>query len=169
MWCCISCWHCRYKRSKHVMFQWFNLNEMLCWYSQDSVVCGFYVTLLCWSMSTYIALNESHPFDPLYWQCWHCQYILANNFLNIQQIFNPKEVLVMLQLQSFLTMPSNPICDNNVDTSCKISNAFNAKMYQECEHCWYSSELSKTTNRLKIGWILRKLWAKIYWQCEHCW
>ena len=31
------------------------------------------------------------------------------------------------------------------------------------------SELSKTSNRLKIGWISRKLWAKMYWQCQHCW
>ena len=30
------------------------------------------------------------------------------------------------------------------------------------------SELSKTSNRWKIGWILRKIWAKMYWQCQHC-
>ena len=30
------------------------------------------------------------------------------------------------------------------------------------------SELSKTSNGLKIGWISRKLWSKMFWQCQHC-
>ena len=30
------------------------------------------------------------------------------------------------------------------------------------------SELSKTSNGLKISWISRKLWAKMCWRCWHC-
>ena len=103
-------------------------------------------------------------FDPWYWQCWHCQHIFAHNFLNIQQIFNPKKVLecwesglylyhqilymliLSMQVIRFL-MHSMPKYTGNVDT--------------------VDSELSKIFLGLKIHWIIRKLWAKMYLQCWH--
>ena len=80
------------------------------------------------SVLTYMAFNALHalifcvdsddihsiecitPFDPLYQQCQHCQYILAHNFLNIQQIFNLKKFWKaqnqgFLPVSTVLTLP----------------------------------------------------------------
>ena len=93
-------------------------------------------------------------------------HIPTHNFLNIQSIFNLKKVLESWDWGIF---------------------KYTIKYYI-CWHCWYKlwhsvqniihsmlcmltlliqlkcpdSELSKTLNGLKIGWILRKLWTEMY-------
>ena len=82
----------------------------------------------------------------------------ASNVIYIKTV-NPKKVLdaenqgiPTITIQSF--HPSNPTYVDTVIASCKISNAFNAKIYWQCQH--YKrvksphSQLSKTSNRLKI-------------------
>ena len=85
--CCVSCRDCRYKRSKHVILQWFKC----------------YVMSIQWIQNAYT-----------------CTHVSAHNFLNIQQIFNPKKFW-NAENQGFPTIPPNPIYVDTVDTSRNIS------------------------------------------------
>ena len=112
----------------------------------------------------------------MYWQCRHCQYILVHNFLDIWLIFNLFEVL-----ESSASGLFN--CIDSVDIhsiECIIFCIECHNLYRQCQHTC-QSQLCKTFCRLKIGWILRKLWAEmcgcsiecirntyaLYPQCQH--
>ena len=110
----------------------------------------------------------------------NCEYILAHNCLNIQQIFNPKKSFRMLRIRVFHLywecppIPSNPIYVDTVNASHKISNAFNPKMYWQCQYCQYRwKALILSFPKLFMDWKSIEYQGsyepfEMYWQCWHC-
>ena len=108
----------------------------------------------------------------MYQQYQHSQHILDHNLLNIQWIFDLIKVL-----ESWDSGLSNHTIKYYISGHCWY------KSWHSVQNIIYSmlcmstsltllkiphSHLSRTLIRLKIGWILRKLWAKMYWECQHC-
>ena len=113
-----------------------------------------------------------------YYICRHCwykthPYISALNFLNIQPIFNPQKVLEDWDWGLFNHTIKYYICRYcQYKLWYAIQNIIHSMLCMST--LWIQlksadSELSKTSNGLKIDWISRKLWAKMCWQCQYCW
>ena len=70
--CYVFCRHCRHEDQSMQCIECYVCRHCQYWCTLSNLICVSF---------------------HLYQQCQHCQYILAHNFLNIQPIFNPFEVL----------------------------------------------------------------------------
>ena len=159
--CCVSCWYCRYKRSKQVMLQWFKYYAMLCWYCRYKHVHTFLsITLLIFNWFSiwkkfWTAENQSFLTIPNIHACWYrhkisnafnamlCrygQYKHVHTFLSITLLifngFSIRKKFWTAENQSFLTIPNIHAC-RYCRYRHKISNAFNAMDVNTVDTQWF--------------------------------
>ena len=96
--------------------------------------------------------------------CRHCRYKTLLMFLSITFLlfnrFSIQKKFWKAENQGFPTTPSNTMYLDTVDTSHKISNAFSAKMYWQCQHCQYRWK------GLIVIWTIN-CFDLLYWQYWH--
>ena len=174
--CYVVCRHCRYEDQSTQCTECY-----VCWDSVDIYRENYWgtfwpiISLIFNWFSIHLKKLRIRAFQ-LYSQCWHCQYILVHNFLDVQPIFYPFEVLESSQLGLFNCIDS--VYMHSI--KCIIFCIECHNLYQQCQHTWYlmvwlespNSQFSKMFLGLKIGYILRKLWAVmcgcvLYWLLWH--